>query len=139
MDLFADNTKIGIGLTLAGGAFMALGMMLFLDRALLALGNLLFVGGVAMTLGVRNFVRFFFQRSKLRASGFFFGGILIVIIGWPLVGMVMEGFGFVTLFGRFVPMAVDWMRSVPGLGLVLTFPGIKQLVSYMTGSERFPV
>ena len=52
-------------------------------------------------VGLERTFRFFFQKHKLRATGAFLGGILVVLMGWPVVGMVVEIYGFVLLF-RFV-------------------------------------
>lgn len=49
-------------------------------------------------IGLERTFRFFFQRHKLRGSTAFFGGILIVLFGWPLVGIIIEMYGFVVLF-----------------------------------------
>ncbi|KAF4528979.1 hypothetical protein B566_EDAN017357, partial [Ephemera danica] len=69
-----DLQKIGVGLAGFGIAFLFLGVLLLFDKGLLAIGN-------------RTF-RFFFQRHKVRGSVAFFGGIIVVLLGWPLIGML---------------------------------------------------
>jgi hypothetical protein len=34
----------------------------------------------------------------MKATSFFLGGVLIVLIGWPIVGVVLEVYGFFLLF-----------------------------------------
>ncbi|VDO56145.1 unnamed protein product [Brugia timori] len=92
--------KIGIGLTLFGVTFFTLGIILFLDGALLAIGNLLFISGLVLVIGIQRTVAFFFQRHKVKASSLFLGGIIVVLIGWPLLGIVAEIWGFFLLFGQ---------------------------------------
>ncbi len=61
--------------------------------------QILFLGGVVFIIGFERTYRFFFQTHKLKGSAFFFGGILIVLIGWPLIGMLVECYGAFLLFG----------------------------------------
>ena len=90
--------------------------MLF-DKGLLAVGNvsrdenltkksfafflpkILFLAGLSMIIGFERTFRFFFQRYKVKATALFFGGIAIVLLGWPLIGMIVEVYGFFLLFG----------------------------------------
>ena len=52
-----------------------------------------------MIIGFERTLRFFFQRYKIKATLLFFGGILILLLGWPLVGVIVELYGFFLLFG----------------------------------------
>jgi hypothetical protein len=52
-----------------------------------------------MIIGFERTFRFFFQRYKLKSTALFFGGISLVLIGWPLTGMIIEFYGFFLLFG----------------------------------------
>ena len=52
-----------------------------------------------MIIGLERTFRFFFQSYKLKSTALFFGGILLVLIGWPLIGMIIEFYGFFLLFG----------------------------------------
>ena len=60
--------------------------------------QILFISGLVFVVGLERAFRFFFQRHKSRATGAFFGGIGIVLLGWPLVGMLIEIYGFILLF-----------------------------------------
>lgn len=123
-----DSQKIGMGLTGFGVFFLFFGMILFFDKALLAIGNILFVAGLSFVIGLERTFRFFFQRHKMKATGFFLGGVCVVLIGWPIVGVVLEVYGFFLLFRGFFPVAVGFIRRVPILGSLLNLPGISGLV-----------
>lgn len=58
-----------------------------------------------MIIGFERTVRFFFQRYKIKGTLLFFGGFIIVLVGWPAVGMIIEFYGFFLLFG-FVHMDI---------------------------------
>lgn len=103
-----------------GVAFLFLGVILLFDKGLLAIGNvnyarstskidkftndsfetqILFLSGLAFVIGMRRTFDFFFQRHKIKGSAAFFAGIVIVFLGWPLVGMIVEVYGSLLLFG----------------------------------------
>jgi hypothetical protein len=60
--------------------------------------QILFISGLSFVIGLERTVRFFFQKHKLKATGFFMGGIFIVLLGWPVIGMCVEIYGFFLLF-----------------------------------------
>jgi hypothetical protein len=137
--MFSDNQKIGIALSAFGCFFLLLGVLLFFDRALLALGNLFFLAGVTLIVGLQKTFSFFFQTRKLRGSVTFFGGILLLLSGWTFVGFVVEGFGFINLFGDFFPVVLNFLRQVPVVGTVLSLPVIRDIVNRIVHGGRLPV
>uniref|UniRef100_A0A3P8WEX8 Golgi transport 1Ba n=1 Tax=Cynoglossus semilaevis TaxID=244447 RepID=A0A3P8WEX8_CYNSE len=114
-----DSQSKNPGLTGFGVFFLFFGMILFFDKALLAIGNILFVAGLAFVIGLERTFRFFFQKHKMKATGFFLGGIFVVLIGWPIVGVVLEIYGFFLLFRGFFPVIVGFIRRIPVLGSIL--------------------
>uniref|UniRef100_A0ACB8F533 Vesicle transport protein GOT1A n=1 Tax=Sphaerodactylus townsendi TaxID=933632 RepID=A0ACB8F533_9SAUR len=93
-----DLQKIGVGLVGFGAFFLLFGILLYMDSVLLAFGNILFLSGLAIIIGLKRTFGFFFQRQKLKGTSFFLGGILIVLLRWPVLGMVLETYGFINLF-----------------------------------------
>lgn len=130
-----DVQKIGVGLAGFGVSFLFLGVLLLFDKGLLAIGNILFIAGLACVIGLERTFRFFFQKHKIKASIAFFGGISVVLLGWPLLGMLIETYGFVLLFSGFFPVAINFLRRVPVLGTLLNFPGIRGLVDKLAGDS----
>ncbi|CAG8522181.1 26514_t:CDS:2 [Dentiscutata erythropus] len=108
----SDTQKIGVGLTAFGSFFMLLGVLLLFDGGLLAIGNILFISGITLIIGV-----------------------LLVFIKWPVLGMVIELFGFLNLFGDFFPVVISFLRKLPVIGSLLNAPGISQVVDKITGSK----
>lgn len=81
-------------------------------------------------IGFQKTMRFFMQKRKLKGSICFFGGICLVIIGWAFIGILVEIFGFINLFGDFFPFVLAFLRRVPGIGYVLNLPGVKQVSEF---------
>ncbi|XP_077190757.1 vesicle transport protein GOT1A [Paroedura picta] len=104
--------KIGVGLVGFGAFFLLFGMLLYMDTVLLAFGNILFLSGLAIIIGLKRTFGFFFQRQKLKGTSFFLGGILIVLLKWPVLGMLLETYGFINLFRNFFPIAFGFLGSL---------------------------
>ncbi|XP_069951309.1 vesicle transport protein GOT1B isoform X2 [Cherax quadricarinatus] len=134
-----DTQKIGVGFAAFGVTFIFLGVILFFDKGLLAIGNILFLAGLAFVAGLERTFRFFFQRHKWKGSGAFFGGILIVLVGWPLIGMCIEMYGFVLLFSGFFPVAVNFLRRMPVIGTILNLPFLSGFVDRFAGDSKMNV
>lgn len=58
----------------------------------------MFISGLACVIGPKRTLSFFFQKHKIKASASFLGGIIVVLMGWPIIGMIIETYGFVLLF-----------------------------------------
>jgi hypothetical protein len=129
-----DNRKLGIGLTGCGCLFLFLGMLLFFDKALLALGNVLFLAGITLLIGTRKTLVFFFRKSKRRGTACFAFGIILVLINWPVIGMLIEIFGIFNLFGNFFPIVISILRGFPIIGNILNAPGVSRFVDKFAGS-----
>ncbi|TDL26208.1 Got1-domain-containing protein [Rickenella mellea] len=131
-----DAQKIGVALTSFGGLFMLLGVVLFFDGGLLALGNILFVSGLTLIIGPQKTFYFFARKQKLRGTVCFLGGILLVFLKWPFVGMLVETFGFLNLFGDFFPVILTFLRQLPVIGNVLSLPYIREVADRIAGSRQ---
>uniref|UniRef100_A0A336LUM9 CSON002262 protein n=1 Tax=Culicoides sonorensis TaxID=179676 RepID=A0A336LUM9_CULSO len=129
----SDIQKIGVGLAGFGITFLILGILLIFDKGLLAIGNILFICGLGCVIGLERTFRFFFQKHKLRASLAFFGGIVVVLLGFPLIGMLIESYGFFLLFSGFFPVAINFLRRVPILRNILNAPGINTVIDRLAG------
>ncbi|XP_078487439.1 vesicle transport protein GOT1B [Ciona intestinalis] len=130
-----DSQKIGIGLTGFGAFFLFLGMIFFFDRVLLAFGNLLFISGLSFIIGLQRTFNFFFQRHKIKSSGFFFTGILVVLLGWPLIGMLIETYGFFLLFSGFFPVIINFLRRIPVIGRIFDIAIINKFAEKLEGQH----
>uniref|UniRef100_A0A061S822 Vesicle transport protein got1b n=2 Tax=Tetraselmis sp. GSL018 TaxID=582737 RepID=A0A061S822_9CHLO len=124
-----DRRKIGIGLTGFGVLFTLLGMMLLFDKGLIAMGNVLFLAGVALTIGPSATMRFFMRRKNHKGSVFFLGGMAVVIYGWPIIGMLVETYGFIVLFSGFFPTVLMFLKRIPFAGKILDAPVIKSAIN----------
>ncbi|XP_032322861.1 vesicle transport protein GOT1A isoform X4 [Camelus ferus] len=81
--------KIGVGVTGFGIFFILFGVLLYFDSVLLAFGN----------------------RHKLKGTSFFLGGVAIVLLRWPLLGMLLETYGFFNLFKGFFPVVFGFLGN----------------------------
>ena len=61
--------------------------------------QILFISGLTLIIGPQKTFYFFTRKQKIRGSLCFLGGIVLVFLKWPFVGMMVETFGFLNLFG----------------------------------------
>lgn len=132
----SDSKKIGFGLTVGGLLFTALGVLLFFDGLLLTMGNILFLSGVALAIGPRKAFLFFFQLPKWRATTCFFAGVFIVLWGRPMIGLCIQAFGFINLFGDFFPVALRFARTLPVIGAILRLPILAPVLDRFLNASR---
>ncbi|XP_058525047.1 vesicle transport protein GOT1A isoform X2 [Ochotona princeps] len=114
--------KLGVGITGFGIFFILFGILLYFDSVLMAFGNLLFLTGLSFIIGVRKTSAFFFQRHKLDGTSFFLGGVLLVLMRWPLLGMLLEAYGFFRLFKGFFPVAFGFLGNVANIPFLSAAP-----------------
>jgi Got1/Sft2-like family len=120
--LTTGNRSVGFGLMGSGGLITLLGISLFFNKTLLRLGNLLFLSGVPVTLGPSRTAQYFLQREKSRATSCLVVGIVLVFYGFPVLGMLLELFGLLNLFGNMFPLLTLILRQVPGIGALFQPP-----------------
>lgn len=82
--------------------------------------QILFLSGLVFIIGLRRTADFFFQRQKLRSSAFFLGGVALVLLRWPRIGMLVETYGFVLLFKSFFPMAFGFLATALNIPFLIT-------------------
>eukprot|EP01031_Cornospumella_fuschlensis_P038649 gene38649-46984_t len=100
-----ENQKIGVGLICLGLGFVVLGIVMFLDAS----------------------------RDRIRGTVCFFLGILLVLLRYSVVGILIEFFGFLNLFGNFLPTVLTVSRQIPGVGYLLDLPLIAPAVDFLAG------
>lgn len=122
-----DRKKIGLGLTGFGIIFTFLGIIFFFEKGLLAIGNILFISGVSLTIGLKSTIQFFTKKSNFKGTVSFGIGFFILLMGWPILGMILEGYGFILLFSGFWPTLAVFMQKIPILGWLLQQPFIRSL------------
>ncbi|TKY87013.1 hypothetical protein EX895_003690 [Sporisorium graminicola] len=134
-----DQQKIGAGLVSFGTFFIFVGIILFFDAALLALGNVLFTAGIALLIGPQKTFYFFARKQKIRGTVCFFLGMFLVFCKWAVIGMLVEAFGFLNLFGDFFPVILSFLRQLPIIGNVLSMPGVANVLDRLAGSRQSAV
>ena len=106
------------------------------------MGNILFLVGFTFLSGIKRTAEFFglfgervVERWKKRWRGLitFMGGIALVFSGWSVVGILLEMFGILNLFGSFFPLVVSFLRTLPIIGNFLSLPGVSGFVDRLSG------
>lgn len=83
----------------------------------------------------------FLRASKIRGTVCFMAGVLLILFGWTFVGLIVEFFGFINLFGyapsfefdgdsrdsNFFPIAIGFLQRMPIIGPFLDLPGISKV------------
>ncbi|KAL3823225.1 hypothetical protein ACHAXA_003504 [Cyclostephanos tholiformis] len=114
--LTSPNRKLGVIFLSSGAAFTVLGITLFFNKTLMRLGNILFVIGVPLLIGPGRTAGYFLQPRKARATGCLGCGIFLVLVGHPVIGILLEVFGLLNLFGNMFPLVRMMAKNLPVVG-----------------------
>lgn len=114
--------KAGLGLIGFGFFFTFLGVLLFFDRGLLALGNIFSLMGVSLLLGWQSTLNLFTSRRNYKGSLPFVLGLFLILVRWPIIGIIFEIYGAVVLFSGFAPSISAFLYQIPVIGWLLQYP-----------------
>jgi Got1/Sft2-like family len=131
------DRKNGLLLLVSGISLTFLGVTLFFNKTLLRLGNLLSIAGVLLTLGPTHTVRYFAQPEKMRATACLALGIMLVLAGSPLLGIVLEVFGVLNLFGNMFPLLVVFVKQMPVIGPLLKSNNTREKTARRTSRNDY--
>lgn len=122
-NLTQKSKRVGLALVGLGLLFTMVGVSLFFEKNLLRLGNLMFVSGTVTLIGPAKTIQWFSAKQRLRGTCTLLVGVFFVFSGWPVIGMILELFGFLNLFGNFFPLVFAMLKKLP---LVRDFTGSAQ-------------
>jgi len=118
--LLQNQKQLG-ALLLALGLFLSImGMALFFEGNLLRLGNICIILGIPLLLGPDRVRGFFMKESRIQASLITSLGIILVFWGKPRLGILLEVFGLLNLFGNMFPLLFALAKRMPIIGDVLS-------------------
>ena len=110
---------IGYGLLGFGVLFFILGILTLGKRQFLVTSNLLILLAVNLIYGVREFIRFIFQRTRIVGTLAFFLGITLVFLRMPLPGIISELVGAYWLFGGFLQLFWSYILKIPCVSWII--------------------
>ncbi|QLQ77808.1 hypothetical protein HG537_0A00550 [Torulaspora globosa] len=135
----SESQKFGVAFTFGGFLFFTFGVFTLFDRALLALGNILFLAGVLLIIGPQKTYIFFSRPAKRRGSLFLALGVVLILLKWTFIGFLVESLGIIGLFGDFFGVVVQFLRSLPLIGPLLSHPALAPIVDRLAGIRVLPV
>lgn len=89
--------------------FFALMGVSLMDTALLALADMIFLPGVVLVLGAPRTLQIIVARWY--AAALFGASVIIVLMGWTVVGLLLQTFAVVSLFGNFLPIILLFFKG----------------------------
>ena len=95
----SESQKIGIGIAMFGLFFIMMGVFAMFDSSLLAMGDILFIVGAIMFITLKKVVGF--VKGRPMGSICFTVGVFLVLRKWAKIGILLQFFGFLNLFGNF--------------------------------------
>lgn len=74
---------------------------------------------------------FFARRQKWKGTAAFLGGIILILLRWPLTGFLVELYGIFVLFGDFFATIASFTGNIPVIG-----PYIQKILERISGGRR---
>jgi hypothetical protein len=65
------------------------------------------------------------------------GGFLMILFGyWVPIGLLLEFYGFIKIFGGFFPIALTFARDIPYVNKIVEMPAVNTAVDYVAGRTK---
>jgi len=120
LGLLKNQKQLGAILLGVGMLLTFMGMMLFFEGNLLRLGNICTILGIPLLIGPNRVKSFFLKESRTQASVITSLGIILVFTGRPRLGILLEIFGLLNLFGNMLPFLLVLAKKLPIIGDVIS-------------------
>ncbi|RRT68217.1 hypothetical protein BHE74_00014576 [Ensete ventricosum] len=102
------------------------------------MGNILFLSGLMLTIGLKSTLQFFSKPKNYKGTISFGAGFFLVLVGWPVIGMILESYGFIVLFSGFWSILAVFLQKIPILGWIFQQPFVTSFFD-RHGGKRVPV
>ena len=86
----------------------------------------MFLLGLYFFIGVSGILKFFTKKGKIQGSFVYFGGFLLIVFGWTIIGTLAQVMGFFIIFRSFLPDFYDYLCRMPFVGPYLSNPPLTQ-------------
>lgn len=63
----------------------------------------------------------------------------MILFKWTFIGFLIESLGIIGLFGDFFAVVVQFLRSLPVIGPLLSHPSVAPYVDRLAGVRVLPV
>jgi hypothetical protein len=82
-----------------------------------------FIGGIVLLIGLTRTIGFFLKKGKRASSAiFFFGFLVIALLGLPFVGFCLQAYALFVLFRSFFPALYNYLYSIGPIASILSIP-----------------
>ncbi|XVE81109.1 hypothetical protein DITRI_Ditri15bG0036500 [Diplodiscus trichospermus] len=107
----------------------------FFNSNFLILCNQIFcLAGVTILIGWYSTLQLFINRKNYKGSASFLLGLFFLFVRWPIVGIILEIYGCIVLFGGFWPSVSAFLCQIPVFGWVIQYP-VMLLNRFRRGSD----
>ncbi len=80
----------------------------------------MFLLGLYFFIGVTGIIKFFTKKGKVKGSFIYFGGLVVIVLGFTIMGVFSQICGFFIIFRSFLPDFYDYICRLPVVGHYLS-------------------
>lgn len=119
--------EIGMFLLAVSALCYTFGILFLFRRSFILMANvntliikLLFLLGLYFFIGITGIIKFFTKKGKLQGSFVYFGGLVVIFLGFTIIGVFGQIVGFFIIFRSFLPDFYDYICRLPVVGHYLS-------------------
>ncbi|CAA0169761.1 unnamed protein product [Arabidopsis thaliana] len=105
-----------------GWASLVLVYPLRFSESSCTLTELFWLIGVGLLLGWQSTWRVFTNVNNLRGTICFVLGLFLIFVRWPIIGIILEIYGVIVLFGGFWSTVKAFLSQIPFVGWIIQYP-----------------
>ncbi|KAJ3450538.1 golgi transport protein 1-related [Anaeramoeba flamelloides] len=126
-------------LTIVGVLILFTGIIYLFDRKLLLLGNTIFLTGLVLMIGLSDLKSFVFSSGRTKIFLIVMFGIVIMLIGYNVIGIVIELIGLLALLGIYLPVVIRFLHSIPLINNIFNISQLRSFSEWFSPDDRLPL